>query len=179
MDHHRQFSHLFYFVAMVFAAIAQALCAADGLRAQTFNSDLYDVLAGHENLTDLLPGQPHEKKFYSGWPPHLVATRTVGGKQNLRYDKINLIVTVPESRWYDPNPWYDLNPNRNKPNVDVLIGRRDPTMIAALSAERVGIESNERVAPGLVRSENEANSRLRCAAGRASGGGQRLFRNRL
>jgi hypothetical protein len=83
----------------------------------------------------------------------LVATRVVGGKQTLRYDKLNLLVTVPESHWYESNTWYDLNPKRDKPNTDFLIGRRNPTMIVALTGERVGIESNETNESLLARSE--------------------------
>jgi hypothetical protein len=127
----------------LFAAIALVLCVAAGVRAQTYNSDLYEVLAGHENLTDILTNQPRQEKYYSGWPPRLVATRPVGGQQALRYDNFNLLVTIPEGHWYDPNHWYDLNPKRDKPNVDFLIGRRNPTMIVALTGESVGVESNE------------------------------------
>jgi hypothetical protein len=143
MSQRPRFSRLLIAGVAAFATMAQAMSAVDRVQAQTFNSDLYEVLAGHEDLTNILSGAPHEEKYYSGWPPHLVATRTAGGKQLLRYDKYNLIVTVPESRWFDPNHWYDLNPKRDNPHADVLIGRRNPTMIIALTGKTVGIESNE------------------------------------
>ena len=97
MNQRRQLTRLFCSTAAVFAAIVQAMCAVDGVRAQTVSSDLYEVLAGHEDLTNILTGQPREQKYYSGWPPHLVATRTVGGTQTLRYDSYNLIVTIPKA----------------------------------------------------------------------------------
>jgi hypothetical protein len=122
--------------AIGFAASMSAPCFVDRVDAQMLANDLHRMMFGDSDLISETFGLHKEIDVYAGWPPHLVATRAVGPPLTLRFDNLNLAVTMPHG------PWNDLNPRRTDAHSCRLIGRRKPTIIVSLAVEPVGIESN-------------------------------------
>lgn len=171
--------------AFAAAAVAGTLCFVSVSSAETYSDmGLTHYLHHKLGIHDYLYGPGGVVPRYTGIPEHVPTQKGASllrgtypsgyirrnpPSRKIRFDDLNLLVTMPAG------PWTRLDPAQTGSRARFLASRNDPTIVISLAGEAVGIESGVTTHNRVVESQTKMlsipgativpNERLQSAGG--------------